>query len=166
MMLGGEAMGQLRGASQARLAVCVMYPRLCGNPEKPLSPVLKAILLLIHDPPWLPGQRIAPRCFPWCSGCARCGASTPSQQPEPPWLIQPASSMHATSWPILAWCHRNILGPTPSHGADPRAGCAITKAGPRALNSGASDVRAHTLLIEAAWSYRYPARIVRQVAGD
>jgi hypothetical protein len=36
-------------------------PRLCGNPEKTACQPRLRRFSFIHDPPWLPGQRIARR---------------------------------------------------------------------------------------------------------
>ena len=91
-------------------------------------------------------------CSRWCRTWVRCAVWIPS--PAPAWrrplATRRASPQPPTSWPTSAWCHRDIS----------RLKCcigAITKSG---------DIHARTLLIEAAHSYRFPARITRrQLAG-
>ena len=88
------------------------------------------------------------RCSLWCRTCVRCAAWTRS--PAPAWrrlsATRRALRQRPTSWPISAWCHPNI----------PPARSAASAPSPRA-----GDVHARTLLIEAAHSYRFPARIAR-----
>ena len=80
------------------------------------------------------------------AGPARHGAGGSGDVGCRTWRHHTLSRIHASSWRIWAWCRPS----TPVAARAARA--SITKAG-----NGA----ARRMLIEAAWSYRFPARISR-----